>query len=70
MLYMVATPIGNLGDITARALETLKTVDTILSEDTRVTGNLLRHYEIKKPTLSCHEHTEEKKLLQIVERLK
>ena len=70
ILYMVATPIGNLGDITARALETLKTVDTVLSEDTRVTGNLLRHYEIKKPTLSCHEHTEEKKLLQIVERLK
>lgn len=68
-LYIVATPIGNLSDITLRALETLKLVDAVLCEDTRVTGNLLKRYEIKKPTLSCHEHTDEKKLTQIVERL-
>lgn len=69
-LYIVATPIGNLSDITLRALETLKSVDAVLCEDTRVTGNLLKHYDIKKPTLSCHEHTDEKKLAQIIERLK
>jgi 16S rRNA (cytidine1402-2'-O)-methyltransferase len=68
-LYIVATPIGNLSDITLRALETLKTVDAVLCEDTRVTGNLLKRYEIHKPTISCHEHTDEKKLSQIVERL-
>lgn len=68
-LYIVATPIGNLSDITLRALETLKAVDAVLCEDTRVTGNLLKRYEIKKPTLSCHEHTDERKLTQIVERL-
>ncbi|PJA85047.1 MAG: 16S rRNA (cytidine(1402)-2'-O)-methyltransferase [Candidatus Moranbacteria bacterium CG_4_9_14_3_um_filter_45_14] len=69
ILYMVATPIGNLGDITARALETLKTVDTILSEDTRVTGNLLRHFEIKKPLISFHEHTENDKAQKLIERM-
>lgn len=69
-LFIVATPIGNLSDITLRALETLKSVDAVLCEDTRVTGNLLKRYEIKKPTLSCHEHTDEKKLTQIIERLK
>lgn len=66
---MVATPIGNLGDITLRALETLKLVDTVLSEDTRVTGNLLRHFEIKKPLVSFHEHTEEDKAKKLIERL-
>lgn len=69
-LYIVATPIGNLSDITLRALETLKAVDAILCEDTRVTGKLLSHYEIKKPLLSCHEHTDERKLGQIIERLR
>lgn len=68
-LYIVATPIGNLGDITLRALETLKSVDAVLCEDTRVTGKLLAHYEIKKPMLSCHEHTDDRKLGQIIERL-
>lgn len=69
-LYVVATPIGNLGDITLRALETLKAVDAVLCEDTRVTGKLLMHYEIKKSLISCHEHTEDAKLAQIIERLR
>lgn len=68
-LYIVGTPIGNLGDITLRSLETLKNVDLVLSEDTRVTKKLLAHYEINTPTLSCHEHTEKGKLAQIIERL-
>lgn len=70
ILYIVATPIGNLGDITLRALETLKAVDVVLSEDTRVTGNLLRHFEIKKPLISFHEHTETEKAEKLIERLR
>ena len=58
MLYLVATPIGNLGDITMRALETLRTVDFIASEDTRKTSILLKHYDIHKPMMACHEHNE------------
>jgi 16S rRNA (cytidine1402-2'-O)-methyltransferase len=64
-LYIVATPIGNLSDITLRALETLKSVDIILCEDTRVTRNLLEHYQIKKPTLSYHHHSDAKKVKEI-----
>jgi 16S rRNA (cytidine1402-2'-O)-methyltransferase len=57
-LYFVATPIGNLGDITLRALETLRQVDSVVSEDTRKTGLLLKHFEISKPQISCYEHNE------------
>ena len=60
MLYLVATPIGNLGDITLQALETLRQVDVVASEDTRKTGLLLKHFEISKPQLSFHEHNEAK----------
>ena len=56
-LSIVATPIGNLGDITMRALETLRACDAVLCEDTRVTAKLLRHYEISKPLVSYHAHS-------------
>ncbi|NBV87057.1 MAG: 16S rRNA (cytidine(1402)-2'-O)-methyltransferase [Verrucomicrobia bacterium] len=58
MLYLVATPIGNLGDISARALEVLRTVDVIAAEDTRHSGNLLRHFEIRARMVSYHAHNE------------
>jgi len=69
MLYVVATPIGNLGDMTLRALEVLKSVDVIAAEDTRHSGMLLKHFEIKKPLVSYHEHNEAMRTAQLVERL-
>src|SRR3989344_4065356 len=68
-LYIVATPIGNLDDTTLRALETLKNVDFILCEDTRVTKNLLDHYQISKPLISYHQHSEMKKIKEIITML-
>jgi 16S rRNA (cytidine1402-2'-O)-methyltransferase len=70
ILYIVATPIGNLEDMTFRALKILKEVDLILCEDTRVTKKLLAHYEIKTPTLSYHQHSKLTKINYILELLK
>jgi 16S rRNA (cytidine1402-2'-O)-methyltransferase len=69
MLYVVGTPIGNLDDITQRALETLRRVDLIAAEDTRHSGNLLRHFEIRKPLISYHEHNEAMRTAELIERL-
>lgn len=69
-LYIVATPIGNLSDISLRALEVFKSVDTILCEDTRVTGKLLKRYDISKPLVSYHQHSKVNKVNQIVELIK
>ncbi len=69
VLYVVATPIGNLEDITLRALRTLKEVDIIVCEDTRITARLLERYEIKKPLLSYHQHSGPLKIQHIIEQL-
>lgn len=65
-LYIVATPIGNLGDITLRAIQTLKDADFILCEDTRVTKNLLDRYQISRPLISYHQHSDAKKVNEII----
>ena len=70
MLYLVATPIGNLSDMSLRALEVLREVDHIASEDTRKTGRLLKHFEIRRPQISFHEHNERRALPRIVGLLK
>jgi 16S rRNA (cytidine1402-2'-O)-methyltransferase len=69
MLYIVATPIGNLGDITLRAVEILQGADLIAAEDTRHSGILLKRYQISKPLISYHEHNEAMRTAQFVERL-
>jgi len=69
-LYLVATPIGNLGDITLRALDILRRVDRIACEDTRQTQKLLNHFEITTPTVSCHQHNERHRAAELVEALK
>jgi len=69
-LYVVGTPVGNLQDITLRALETLKTVDVIACEDTRQTAKLLAHHEIRTPLVSLHDHNERSRTPQLLERLK
>ena len=69
-LYLVATPIGNLGDITLRALDVLRRVDRIACEDTRQTQKLLNHFEIATSTVSCHQHNERHRAAELVEALK
>lgn len=69
-LFVVPTPIGNLDDITLRAISTLKSVDLILAEDTRTSGKLLKHFEISTPMQSYHMHNEHKILDRIIEKLK
>jgi 16S rRNA (cytidine1402-2'-O)-methyltransferase len=69
-LYLVATPIGNLGDITLRALEVLRTVDRIACEDTRQTQKLLNHFQIATPTVSLHQHNEHQRATELIEALK
>ncbi|MCS7057173.1 MAG: 16S rRNA (cytidine(1402)-2'-O)-methyltransferase [Thermoflexales bacterium] len=70
MLYLVATPIGNLGDISQRALETLRSADLIASEDTRYTGRLLKHFGIDRPQMSFHEHNERQAAEKIITLLR
>lgn len=69
-LYLIATPIGNMDDITYRALETLKRVEVIFSEDTRITNQLLKHFDIKKKLISNHQYNEEENKEKLLEYLK
>lgn len=70
MLYLIPTPIGNLADMTIRAIETLKSVDLVACEDTRSSAVLLGHYGIGTPTISYHDHNERTRAPQLVERMK
>jgi 16S rRNA (cytidine1402-2'-O)-methyltransferase len=69
MLYVIGTPIGNLGDVTLRALETLRSADVVAAEDTRHSGILLKHYGIQKPLVSYHQHNEAMRTAQLIERI-
>ena len=69
-LFVVPTPIGNLGDITLRSIEVLKSADLILAEDTRTSSKLLKHYDIDTPVESFHMHNEHKKLESIINKLR
>ena len=69
MLYLVATPIGHLDDITLRALEILRSVDIVLSEDTRRTGRLLKRYGISARQMACHEHNEQRTVPRVLSTL-
>ena len=68
-LYLVPTPIGNLGDITLRALDVLKSADLVLAEDTRTSGVLLKHFEISRPLQSFHNHNEHRVVEKLVDRM-
>ncbi len=68
-LYLVGTPIGNLGDMTMRGLEVLKGVDTIAAEDTRHTGKLLHHFQIKTPQISYHQHNEQQRIPELISQI-
>lgn len=68
-LYVVATPIGNLGDMVPRAIETLQTVNLIAAEDTRHSGRLLSHFSIETPCIAYHDHSDEQRTVQLVDRL-
>ena len=70
VLYVVATPIGNLGDITLRALDILKSVDAIAAEDTRHTSRLLNHFGITKKLIAVHEHNEQQSAHILLERIR
>ena len=69
MLYLVPTPIGNLKDITLRALEVLQSVDVVLCEDTRTSSKLLQHYNIQKPASPYHQHNEHKILEHLISQM-
>jgi len=68
-LYLIPTPIGNLADMSYRAVECLQNADAILCEDTRTSGKLLKHYQIKKPLIAYHQHNEHKKAEQLLFRI-
>ena len=70
MLFLVPTPLGNLKDITLRALDVLNAVDVILCEDTRTSSKLLQHYQVQKPLSPYHQHNEHKILGHLVEQLR